>query len=421
MGYRTLFKKLLIVFSMGYLSLTLAVASATPTVWDVVRAQLKLNHAVSQPEVQQQLRWLAAHPGYLEQLTQSEPYIYHIVNEIKKRNLPGELALLPLIESAYDPFAYSGKGAAGLWQLMPGTGSELGLKQDWWFDGRRSIGPSTHAALNYLTHLRDTFHGNWELAIAAYDAGEGRIGNAIKNRGVSVDRAQFWKLSLPQETKTYVPRLLALAEIIKYPERYHVTLPEIPHAPYFKEVNIGSQIDLNRAAKLAGVSYKELIQLNPGYNRWITAPYHPFKLLIPKEKADSFTRNLALVPQSQRVSLASHQVKRGESLPNLAKRYFTTVKLLRELNRLHTNRLKQGQRLLIPDNKQIQLATPAAKPVKNTQPYKVLHIVQPHETLALLAKKYKVSLKDLCTWNTMAENASLSKNQQLIIWKNPMA
>ena len=140
---------------------------AAPNVWDVLRSQFALNHEVTQPEVQTQLRWLVAHPSYLQKLARSEPYIYHIVTEIKKRRMPGEIALLPMIESAYDPFAYSGAGAAGLWQLMPGTGNNLGLKQDWWFDGRRSIRPSTDAALNYLTYLNKYFNGNWILAIAA--------------------------------------------------------------------------------------------------------------------------------------------------------------------------------------------------------------------------------------------------------------
>nr|WP_232220587.1 transglycosylase SLT domain-containing protein [Legionella tunisiensis] len=270
---------------------------AAPNVWDVLRNQFALNHEVSQPEVQTQLRWLVSHPSYLQKLAQSEPYIYHIVTEIKKRRMPGEIALLPMIESAYDPFAYSGAGAAGLWQLMPGTGNNLGLKQDWWFDGRRSIRPSTDAALNYLTYLNKYFNGNWILAIAAYDSGEGTVSRAIKNSRQYSRNISFWTLPVPQETKAYVPRLLALAEIIKYPQRYRVTLPDIPHVPYFEEVNIGSQIDLNHAAKLAGISYKDLIKLNPGFNRWTTAPYKPFKLLIPADKVAHFNRNLANVPE----------------------------------------------------------------------------------------------------------------------------
>lgn len=222
-----------------------AIARSIPDVWDVLRSEFTLNHEVTRPEVQEQIRWLVAHPSYLHKVSrQSEPYIYHILAEIRKRKLPGELALLPMIESAYDPFAYSGAGAAGLWQLMPRTGSDLGLKQDWWFDGRRSIGPSTDAALNYLLYLNKYFSGHWVLAIAAYDSGEGTISRAIKAYSPPGRAVDFWTLPVPRETKVYVPRFLALAEIIKNPARYRVSLPNIPYLPYFAEVNIGSQIDL---------------------------------------------------------------------------------------------------------------------------------------------------------------------------------
>lgn len=418
------FGQFLLLFLIAYLTTQISSAQAYPSVWDALRSQLKLNHETTQPEVQQQIRWLVAHPSYLEELAESERYMYHIITEIQKRDLPGELALIPMIESSYDPFAYSGAGAAGLWQLMPATGNDLGLKQDWWYDARRSIGASTNAALNYLEYLRGNFNNNWALAIAAYDAGEGTIGKAIKNANLSPSNAQFWDLQVPHETRVYVPRLWALAEIIKYPQRYHVTLPDIPHTPYFEEVNIGSQIDLNQAAKLAGISYRELLKLNPGYNRWATAPYKPFKLLIPTEKVASFYHKLALVPKDQRVSWAKYEVKHGDNLEGIAKRYFTTIKLLQELNQLHSNKLKNGQRLLIPSNKYIAVNTtppPSKKPSigpASLENYKVLHIVQTNETFNSLAQKYHVSPEAIKQWNHIASNTALQKNQQLIIWKH---
>lgn len=399
-------------------------ASPTPNVWDVLRSQLTLNHEVTQPEVQSQLRWLISHPSYLQKLARSEPYIYHIVTEIRKRNMPGEIALLPMIESAYDPFAYSGAGAAGLWQLMPGTGNNLGLKQDWWFDGRRSIRPSTDAALNYLAYLNKYFNGEWLLAIAAYDSGEGTVARAIKNSG-QTRRINFWTLPVPNETKAYVPRLLALAEIIKYPERYKITLPDIPHTPYFEEVNIGSQIDLNHAAKLAGISYNDLIKLNPGFNRWATAPYKPFKLLIPADKVAHFNRNLLNMPQDKRVSWTRHQVKPGDTLGAIATRYFTTANLIRELNQLKSDKLKNGQYVLIPSTKNAPLAEKskyrvfAPDSLASTQTYKVIHIVQPGETLKTIETKYQVSEDKIRLWNKLnpAPNLSISKGEQLIIWR----
>ncbi len=400
-------------------------AQTAPNVWEVLRRQFVLNHEVTQPEVINQIHWIAAHPSYLQKLAlKSEPYIYHIVTEIRKRKLPGELALIPMIESSYDPFAYSGMGAAGLWQLMPGTGTDLGLKQDWWYDGRRSIGPSTNAALNYLAYLNNFFNGDWLLSFAAYDSGEGTMSRIIKNSGIKNKTPSFWSLKVPQETKAYIPRLLALAEIIQNPERYKIQLPDIPHAPYFEEVNIGSQIDLNHAAKLAGISYKDLIKLNPGFNRWATAPYHPFKLLIPANKVESFSRNLANVPEDKRVSWTRHQVSAGDNLAIIAQQYHTTVNLIKELNQLKTNSIKKGQFILIPSSKNTTILTTnkAIEPIKTqhfiaTQQYKVLHIVQTNESFKDLEKKYTVTIKDIRKWNNLNDNSPIKIGQQLIIWK----
>lgn len=402
-------------------------AQEAPDVWDVLRSEFSISHEVTRPEVQEQIRWLAAHPSYIHNVSrQSEPYIYHIVNQIKKRHLPGELALLPMIESAFNPFAYSGVGAAGLWQLMPKTGSELGLKQDWWYDGRRSIGPSTDAALNYLVYLNKYFNNNWILAIAAYDSGEGTISRAIKANTRPGTQAYFWNLTVPQETKAYVPRLLALAEIIQNPQRYHVNLPGIPFLPYFEEVNIGSQIDLNHAARLAGISYKELIKLNPGYNRWTTAPYKPFKLLIPTEKVELFNLNLSNLPEEKRVSWTKHRVQQGDSLDNIAIRYHTTKNLIKQLNQLTSNYIKPNQSILIPNSKNTAIvakkqevsAPPASvQPFTGARNHRLIHIVQANDTYQKLQRLYGASEKAIKIWNKLATNQALSPGQQLVIWK----
>lgn len=412
----------------------LSIAHATSDVWDVLRSEFMLNHDTSRAEVQEQIRWLVAHPSYIQKVCrQSEPYIYHILGEIKKRKLPGELALLPMIESAYDPFAYSGVGAAGLWQLMPRTGADLGLKQDWWFDGRRSIRPSTDAAMNYLVHLNKFFDGNWVLAIAAYDAGEGTMSRAIKaSQHTNLD-VSFWDLPVPRETQIYVPRLLALAEIIKNPQHYKLSLPEMPYLPYFAEVNIGSQIDLSHAAKLAGISYKELIKLNPGFNRWTTAPYKPFKLLIPTEKVQQFNLNLANFPEDKRVSWTKHQVKQGDNLDNIAVRYHTTVNLIKQLNQLTTNHVKPNQSILIPSTRNAPILAKKEIAIANTTPYeatgqfkgqiketsnrRVIHIVQGTDNYQYLERIYGVTTKEIQSWNKLSANQRLSTGQQLVIWK----
>lgn len=409
------------LFCLCALITTTSFAAAT-SVWEVLRSQLSLNHSVTQPEVQSQLRWLISHPSYLQNLARSEPYMYHIVTEIKKHGMPGEIALLPMIESAYDPFAYSGAGAAGLWQLMPGTGTNLGLKQDWWFDGRRSIRPSTDAALNYLRYLNRYFHGDWVLAIAAYDSGEGTVSRAIKSSGQTSRNINFWTLPVPGETKAYVPRLLALAEIIKYPQRYGVTLPDIPHVPYFEEVNIGSQIDLSHAAKLAGISYKDLLKLNPGYNRWTTAPYKPFNLLIPTARVAHFNRNLANVAQDKRVSWIRHKVLEGDTITGIAQHYFTSPGLIRELNQLKSDKLKTSKYILIPGAENSSAITRHIPQIKadtspSTERYKVIHIVQVNENIEHIEKIYNVSKAEIKKWNTLSANRVLHSGEQLIIWK----
>lgn len=415
----------IILFMLLILTNILNTAHAVPNVWDVLRQQFVLNHEVTQPEVQHQIRWLISHPSYLQKLAQSEPYMYHIVTEIKKRKMPGEIALIPMIESSYDPFAYSGAGAAGLWQLMPGTGTDLGLKQDWWFDGRRSIGPSTDAALNYLLYLHNFFNGDWLLAFAAYDSGEGTMARIIKNSHQTGRKIHFWSLPVPTETRAYIPRLLALAEIIQNPQRYHIVLPDIPHAPYFEEVNIGSQIDLNHAAKLAGISYRDLIKLNPGFNRWATAPYRPYKLLIPTDRVEDFSRNLANLPENERINWTRHQVSAGDNLNIIAKKYHTTINLIKELNQLKSNSVKKGQYVLIPTNKHTPTNPyPSTHRPTNTSPhftalnqYKLLHIVQKQDSFTTLEKKYRVTTQQIRNWNHLGPKSNLRRGQQLVIWQ----
>lgn len=271
------------------------VALPKSNIWVALSHEFSLNHQVEQPQVQKQLKWMLKHPEQVTKMaTQAKPFIYHILNEIRKRNLPGELALIPMIESEYDPFSSSNKGAAGIWQIMPHTAVELGIPKSWWVDGRRSIGPSTNAALNYLTYLHHFFHGNWILAVAAYDSGEGTVLRAVKHR----PNKAFWSLSLPDETKNYIPKLLALSEIIQNPRRYHIDLPEIEVKPYFIEVDIDKKLKLNHITKLTHMPAKEMHRLNAGFKDWSSYPNKPYKLLIPTDYVDDFYRNLANIPKA---------------------------------------------------------------------------------------------------------------------------
>lgn len=382
------------------------------SVWDELRQQFSLNHELQQPTVQKQIRWLVNHPRYLQKLTQSEPYIYHIISAIKQRHMPGEIALIPMVESAYNPFAYSVAGAAGLWQLMPGTGNDLGLQQDWWYDGRRSIPSSTDAALTYLSYLYQHFNGQWILAFAAYDAGENAVTRIIKRQ----QHSNFWTLPLPSETQAYVPRILALAEIIQNPERYHIQLPYIPLIPYFEEVEIGSQLDLSRAAKLAEMSYQDLIKLNPGYNRWRTGPYHPYKLLIPVNHVMRFHRNLALLPNQRSVDWSQRQIHASSHLSVLAGRYHATIQLIKMLNQLNNRRIHKGEYVLIPKNTQRHVELKLAH-FKQPRFYKTIYIVTRDDSLSSLEKKFHVSSQQIQDWNRLNRHASLHTGQSVIIWK----
>jgi len=223
----------------------------------------------------------------------ASPYLFYIVEQLEARNMPGELALLPMLESAFEPRATSNKGAAGLWQFIPGTGRSFGLKQDVWYDGRRDITASTRAALDYLTLLHKQFNHNWMLALAAYNAGEGRVQKAIDRNKQAGKPTTFWYLDLPKETREYVPKLLALAKVVEYPERHSISLPPIENKPYFIPVDLDKSLDFNKVAKLANIKMEVLKGLNPGYRRASTHPNGPRQLLLPIANATKLLDNLS--------------------------------------------------------------------------------------------------------------------------------
>ena len=253
-------------------------------------------HPKGQPHIQKYVKKFSQEEKALTKISaQATPYLYYIVEQLEKRNMPAELALLPMIESAFQPQATSHRGAAGLWQFIPSTGRLYGLKQDDWYDGRRDIQASTKAALDHLEFLHQEFDHNWMLALAAYNAGEGTVHRAIqknKRKGLPIT---FWDLNLPKETREYVPKFLALVQIIGNPDKHAVSLPRIENKPYFVPVNPGVPLHLHQAAKLAGVDIQELKKLNPGYRR---ARMHPNtkefqEILLPVANREQFEYNLA--------------------------------------------------------------------------------------------------------------------------------
>jgi membrane-bound lytic murein transglycosylase D len=317
--------------------------------WDVLRSEFVLPHYEDNPYVQQQIEWFMNHQDYLRHsANRAAPYLYYILQQAHKRHLPVEVVLLPMIESAYNPFAYSSAGAAGIWQMMPGTASGFGIKQNWWYDGRRDVVASTKAALDYLVYLGGFFDGNWMLAIAAYDTGEGNVLSAIRRNNRDGKSTDFWSLPVAQETREYIPRLLALATIIANPDEYPVDFPRVRNAPYLAQVDVGGQIDLQHAATLAGLSLTKLKQFNSGYNRAATDPNGPYKLVLPMENVEQFTENLMQSPQYRRARWQHYKVHSGESLQAVANKFNTSPAALRQVNALSSNTVKPGLNLMVP-------------------------------------------------------------------------
>ncbi|MEC9277520.1 MAG: transglycosylase SLT domain-containing protein, partial [Pseudomonadota bacterium] len=317
-------------------------------VWERASA----NFALPIPDdkrISAQRKWYLKHPEYMARVVKrAKPFLYYITEEIEKRDMPMELVLLPIVESAFDPFAYSHGRAAGMWQFIPGTGKRFGMQQNWWYDGRRDVVASTQGALDYLTYLNEMFDGNWLHALAAYNSGEGRVQRAIKANKRAGKPTDFWNLNLPKETRAYVPKLLALADILKNKDEYAYAWPEVENVAVIEVVDIGSQVDLAFAAELAGMSLKELHGLNPGFNRWATSPEGPHRLILPLDKAAAFSQALAKIDQKERLNWVRHSVKPGDSLGKIAKQYHTTVKVLKKVNELDSSMIRVGQAIMVP-------------------------------------------------------------------------
>jgi membrane-bound lytic murein transglycosylase D len=390
-----------------------------------LRAQLVLPPS-DDPAVQRELTWYARHQPYLERVLQrADRYLFHIVEALEARNMPTDLALLPIVESAFDPFAYSHGRAAGLWQIIPGTGRRLGVQQNWWFDGRRDVLESTRAALDYLQQLHRQFDGDWLLAVAGYNSGEGNVARAIRRAAADGHATDFWgiKRYLPPETRTYVPRLLAIRELVADPAKHGITLPELANEPRFAVIDTGGQIDMALAAELAGMDTDGLYALNAGVNRWATDPEGPHRLLIPVEQAAAFTTALASLSERERVQWTRHRVKQGETLGELAERYHTTAAVLREINQLRGNLIRAGDYLLIPHATQSRASYSQSADVRAERQQSTpragvrsAHVVKSGESLWSISRQYGVGVRALAGWNSMAPGDVLSVGRELVLW-----
>lgn len=399
------------------------------SLWDALRADFSLPLQQDNARIRVQRDWYVEHPHYLKRVTErAKHYAWFIYRELQARGMPGEIALLPIVESAYDPFAYSHGRAAGLWQFIPSTGKRFGLVQDWWYDGRRDIPDSTRAALDYLQYLHKRFDGDWLLALAAYNSGEGTVASAQRYNRRKGRPDGFWHLNLPKETRAYVPKLIALGELVNSPSAFGIELEPVANKPGFRIVETGGQIDLAVAAELAGVELDALYQLNPGFNQWATSPKGPHRLLVPDHAAATFRQAIDRLPADQRVQWNRVKVRSGETLSQIAQHHRTTVEVLETANQLDGSMIRVGQHLVVPtaskDRESYTLSAAqrlSRKQNSTRKGYKARHVVRQGDTLWDLSREYKVGVRSLASWNGMAPGDPLRVGQTLVIWSDKLA
>jgi membrane-bound lytic murein transglycosylase D len=377
---------------------------------------------VDQPAVDSELNWFANHPDYLERtFSRSELWLYYIVGQLEQRNMPRELALLPVIESAFEPYAYSRARASGLWQFISDTGRRFGLKQDWWYDGRRDPIAATRAALDYLQELHDEFNGDWLLAIAAYNCGELAVSRAIERNERAGKPTDFWHLKLPAETRGYVPELLAMRRLVADPSRYGLEFSHIPNQPYFVSVATGGQIDLKVVAEIASISPEDLYELNPAFHRWATDPAGPDQLLVPVEAAPGLQEALAALTPEQRLRVDHYTVHHGDTVASIARRFATQPEVLRALNGLGPNDpLLIEATLRVPGN-DIQLPEKAARaamlvdaPQRGRRGIRpALRVVRRGDTLLGIAQRMGTDVHTLAQLNGLNPDDPLRAGQKL--------
>ncbi len=402
--------------------------------WGYISDELKMN-VPNNPQIRELANNYATKQNFIYDVTvRAEPYMYLIVDEINERNLPMELALIPIIESSFNPKATSPAQAAGLWQIVPITARSYGLKQTQWVDERRDVLTSTNAAFDLLENLNVMFGHDWELTLAAYNCGEGCVMNAIKKNEAAGLPTDFWSLSLPKETKQYVPKILALSQVLREPEKYQVTLPTSNKNRALTQIDVGQQITLTQAAELTGLTEESIKTYNSGYTRGITSPNGPHYIMLPTAKAEQFKvslsdqdvldnirlaaaqnqqnrtahqNNLASQSNSSRQAKSlNYKVRKGESLASIAKKHNMTVKNLQQLNGLKTaSRIAPGQVL------KVKSPMPKANNRK-TQVYKV----RKGDSYYSIAKRHGIKLNDLMNWNSGVKMADLKPGVTLNLY-----
>ena len=360
------------------------------------------------PLVEKWEQWYAERPDYVARMVdRSRRYLYHIVTEVEARGMPLEIALLPIVESAFNPNALSVSRASGIWQFMPATGTSYGLKQTWWFDSRRDVIAATSSALDYLQKLNAEFN-DWQLSLAAYNWGEGNVRRAVaRNRakGLPADFESLTKMA--NETRNYVPKLQAIKNIIADPQQYGLVMADVPNAPYFTVVRTTARMDVKLVAELAELPVEEFLALNPQHNRPVISGADDFAILLPIDKAEVFVAKLDLVDQPL-VSWQAHRMKAGETLPQVAIRYGMSIETLRSVNGIGPRQtVPTGYALLVPMQRPTaEGAESLADAVFTTVPAgrTFFHTVRRGDTLTGIGARYGVTMQDLKRWNRLARD-----------------
>ena len=342
----------------------------------------------------------------------ARPWLYHVIRELASRGMPGEIALLPAVESGYNVSALSVRSAAGLWQILPGTARELDLAQSWWYDARYDALAATTAALDYLSTLQATFNNDWLLAVAAYNCGPGNLRRAIVRAGLKIETASYPAIEryLPTETRGHMARWLVISEVVAMPRLHNVRMKTIPWRSYFATVSASSQVDFKVAARRAGVSESEISMLNLGFTRGMTTPTGPHRLLVPAEHADSFKHELAMLRRPLPTQGRHYRVRRGDTLGLIAEAHGTTVKALMAANRLNSHLIRTGRELMIPGSH--NLSADASFGADASFARSGVHIVSPGESLWLIARQYQTTVDSLRDLNRIAPGANMLRPGQ---------
>ena len=383
--------------------------------WQRLRSGFRLSNLEEDPgRVEKFAKWYASHPKYFDRLAERAYwFLPYVLDAVEQRGIPAEVAVLPAIESAFRPDVTSRSRAAGMWQFIGATGRRFGLRQDWWMDARRDLAQSTRAALDYLEYLVAEFDGDWEFALAAYNAGEGNISRAIKRNKANNKPTTYSHLELRRETSEYLPRLFAVRNVLLDPAKYGITLPPLENKSSIKIIDLKHQTDISVAASFLTLSRKQLHFLNLGYKRGITPPNGPHTLVVPIDEADQLVASLSTLSPTERMQWAHHKVRKGEYLGKIAVQHGVTVQSIQRANDMRSVLIHPGQELKIPlSTGAFQFAGPALRSSENSTRK---HLVSRGDTLWKISRKYRVDLDKILRWNQLSRKATIHPGQSIIV------